>query len=321
MMIRLLPSYWIIVFTCLLSAELAFADKFTSPACRPVRVEAMAALPVGEFKHGLLWEVSKPGREANYLFGTIHVADDEVDATLETVRPYLQGSHTFIMEALPEPQQIMQLQMLMSFSQADAYLYDYLPEDVYRRAVEILGAYHLPEALISKLRPWGAYLTMSYPPSMRQILDEQLLVLAQQSGAAVHGLESMLELADVFTAYSPDEQAQLLIDSVCHYDLLEQDFEKLIDLYLSADLQAMYRYSQRYSFADNTLYEDLAVRLLHARNTKMVQRMQPWLQQGGAFIAIGVLHLPGTDGVLASLKKRGYNIRLVEHDSLKLSDG
>ena len=52
-------------------------------------------------------------------------------------------------------------------------------------------------------------------------------------------------------------------------------------------------------------------RLLTRRNERMVQRMQPRLKEGNAFIAVGALHLPGEEGLLKKLADRGYTITTV----------
>ena len=49
-------------------------------------------------------------------------------------------------------------------------------------------------------------------------------------------------------------------------------------------------------------------RLLEDRNHRMVERMLPRFDEGGAFIAIGAAHLPGESGVLALLERRGYTV-------------
>jgi len=43
----------------------------------------------------------------------------------------------------------------------------------------------------------------------------------------------------------------------------------------------------------------------------MIDRMQSVLQEGGAFIAIGALHLPGDNGVLAGLSQQGYKLTAI----------
>jgi uncharacterized protein YbaP (TraB family) len=52
-------------------------------------------------------------------------------------------------------------------------------------------------------------------------------------------------------------------------------------------------------------------RLLFQRNRRMVERMAVRLAEGNAFIAIGALHLPGDQGVLALLEQQGYEVSVV----------
>jgi hypothetical protein len=43
----------------------------------------------------------------------------------------------------------------------------------------------------------------------------------------------------------------------------------------------------------------------------MLQRMQPRLEEGQAFIAVGALHLPGNKGLIQLLRQQGYNVSAV----------
>jgi uncharacterized protein YbaP (TraB family) len=43
----------------------------------------------------------------------------------------------------------------------------------------------------------------------------------------------------------------------------------------------------------------------------MADRMQPYLKQGKAFVAVGALHLPGEQGLLKLLEQRGYSVRVI----------
>ena len=56
---------------------------------------------------------------------------------------------------------------------------------------------------------------------------------------------------------------------------------------------------------------DFQNRLVVHRNHLMAERMQPYLKQGKAFIAVGALHLPGETGLLNLLEQRGYTVRVV----------
>jgi uncharacterized protein len=47
------------------------------------------------------------------------------------------------------------------------------------------------------------------------------------------------------------------------------------------------------------------------RNLRMVERMTDRLAEGGVFVAVGALHLPGERGILNLLAGRGYRISRV----------
>ena len=173
----------------------------------------------------------------------------------------------------------------------------------------------MPPEAVAAMKPWAAFLTMSYPPEQARAPDEALdLVLlskAKQNGAEVAGLESLAEQAALFGQFTLAEQSKILTDTVCHYDLAWREFAELKSLYLRRDLGGLYRYSRRYTARGKPIYKRLMQALNADRNGKMVQRMRPMLDKGGAFIAIGALHLAGEEGVLALLEKQGYRLQSV----------
>ena len=121
----------------------------------------------------------------------------------------------------------------------------------------------------------------------------------------------MKEQGEIFNDLTMDEQIKLLTDTVCHYDIVEEDFDIMKSFYLKRDLGGLYNYAQRYAMADEPVYKKLMQRLINDRNNTMVERMQPMLQKGKSFIAIGAMHLTGEEGVLALLEKKGYRVKAI----------
>lgn len=279
-------------------------------ACRPLQISEVPYPGPDEFGQGLLWEVSREDLPPSYVFGTIHVVERHVSEQLEKVREALAGSEVFVMEAVPEPDDIALLRRMMFFEDG-ARLQDVIAADLYEKTLAILFGYHMSEDDVSAMKPWAAYLTMSYPAEMGLVLDQRLLDLARQGQADARGLESLEELGGLFNSFSLPDQVRLLTDAVCHRNVLEGDFAQMISLYQEGDLAGMYSYGRRYSFADNALYERLTDRVLTRRNYRMVERMLPILEAGAAFIAMGALHLPGEEGVLALLERQGFAITRV----------
>ena len=279
--------------------------------CRPFRIVDGDYAGPRQFDRGLLWKLSRGGGGASsFLFGTIHVADERIVDLPDPVAEALDQSEVFVMEVAPDAGQILLMTERMFFGD-EQRLDVLLPKSLYARAVDILSAYNLPEEAIATMKPWAAYLTMSYPPDMRSVLDLQLMQKALERGARIQGLESLEEQGSVFNDLELDDQLQLLTDAVCHYETSTGDFERMKALYLDRDLKGLYEYGQRYVFEDNSLYERLTERLLTRRNTTMAERMIPILREGAAFVAIGAMHLPGEEGVLQRLKREGFAVERV----------
>jgi len=142
-------------------------------------------------------------------------------------------------------------------------------------------------------------------------LDLVLMQMASAAGKPVAGIETLREQADVFTGFSESDQVAMLHDSVCYYDRVQADMLKLLDMYVARDLAGIVRQANTYEGGDADLAERMLKVLISDRNLRMAQRLQPSVQQGGAFIAVGALHLPGADGLLQLLERRGFSVTRV----------
>ncbi len=277
------------------------------PECRDMKtVEAEYTGPE-RFEEGILWRVSRAGMKDSHVFGTIHVGDEAIVNIPDKVDTSLRNSDHFVMEAMPDMEQSAQLSGMMFF-QDGRRLNEMVSESMFNRIAGILQSYHLPENAIPALKPWAAFVTMSYPADMRKILDLELMQIAAENGIQVHGLETLVEQGRLFNQLAMENQLRLLADTVCHYETVQKDFEVMKSLYLERDLKGLYVHGQSHAFNDNSIYESLTKRILHERNHTMVERMQPLLEKGNAFIAIGAMHLPGEEGVLNLLHEQGYTV-------------
>lgn len=294
----------------LLMPTLLLADPFTQNDCRKLQPIDNEAKSPSKYVDALLWKVTSDNRESSYIFGTIHVSDPRIVKLPQPVSELLNTTDIFAMEALPEPEESLKLSQMMFFADGRT-LKDYIDDSLFNKTAKILSAYEFPPEAVMLMKPWAAFLIMNYPAGEGLPLDIQLLNRAKQNGAEIHGLESLSEQGDIFSTMSLGTQVQLLMDTVCNYDSIYDDFETMKLLYLNKDLKGLFIFSNKYSLTEEPLYKDLMKRLLTDRNYIMADRMQSILQKGNAFIAIGAMHLPGEEGVLSLLKKQGYKIHSV----------
>ena len=301
---QLLPVLVLLLWSCLLHAEPARESD-----CRPAQPLARSDTHL-DYADAVLWKISRDGQKPSYIFGTIHVSDPKITTLPAVVREELDNISVFAMEALPDPEEVERFSRMMFFNDGTT-LKDFLDQDLLNRTNIILSQYNLSPLSVPLLKPWAAFLIMNYPAEEGTPLDLQLLAIAREKGAELHGLETLTEQGNVFSSFDLDAQVRLLLDTVCNYDILNNDFEIMKSLYLERDLNALYSFSNKYSFSQEKIYQELIKKILTDRNKIMVDRMQSILEKGNAFIAIGALHLPGSDGVLSLLDSQGYRITAV----------
>ena len=284
-----------------------FARQATQNDCRALELTTEITEEPSKYADALLWKVTKDNLEPSYLFGTIHVSDPKIVNLPQAVSSTLNDSDIFVMEAIPELEESLKLTQMMFFDDGRT-LKDYIDDMLFNKTAEILKNYQLSVEAVKFMKPWAAFLVMNYPVNQGMPLDLELLTTAQQNGAEIYGLESLSEQGNIFSTMELETQVQLLLDTVCNYEVVSSEFEKMKSLYMARDLNGLIVNSNKYSLSQETIYKDLVKRLLTDRNYIMADRMQTVLEKGNAFIAIGAMHLPGDEGVLSLLDKQGYQI-------------
>lgn len=294
-----------IVVFALLWAGAPESSRAEELVCPPIARMQTASEPIA-FGDGLLWRIEREGVAASYLFGTIHVSDPRVLDIPAPVESALRASRLFVMEALFEPGAVARFAGSMYFDDGTR-LEDLAGRPLAERAQSLLLRFNVPAEAARSLKPWAAFLTLNQPQSDSGLpLDLLLMQRAQEHGLQVQGLETLEEQAEVFAAFSDAEQVAMLRDTVCHFDLVQAQLGRLVELYLRGDVAAIIRLTGEYAGSDRELAARMEKLLIDDRNARMVERLQGVLLRGGAFVAIGALHLPGSGGILALLERRGY---------------
>lgn len=263
-------------------------------------------------EQGRLWRVEGQNNQVSYLFGTMHSEDPRVMKLPAPVQGALAGSVSLTLEMSLDNAAMMAMAQQMMLPQ-DQSLRTLIGAELFDKAAVAMAPYGIPEFMLERMKPWSVFLTLSMPPTETgQFLDLSLYQQALQAGKAVYGLETVQEQIDVFDTMPIQDQAELLRESIRQLPELPAYFERMTTLYLKGDLEGLMAMGKEsYADMDDGLARRFMTQLIDERNRRMVERMQPRLLEGGAFIAIGALHLPGDEGILSRLKTLGYRIRPV----------
>jgi uncharacterized protein YbaP (TraB family) len=186
-------------------------------------------------------------------------------------------------------------------------------KDLFEQTSRAIQSRGIPEIVLDRMKPWAAAVTLSMPaPDTGEVLDMLLYQRALQAGKQVFGLESIHEQLAVFDDMPEREQLVLLRDAVENFPEIDALHRELLDAWMQRDLaKLMAINAAALQAGDRELAAELQDRLIIRRNQLMAERLQPYLQEGNVFVAVGALHLPGETGLLSLLAQRGYTVRVI----------
>ena len=276
---------------------------------------AMSNALADPFDRGLLWELDRPGGPPSWVFGTLHSNDPRVTALPAPVARAFARAKSFAMEIY-----------LSEFEEADFFeamqfddgrlLAPLIGDEAYARLREALGSAAPPEEALARTKPWAAFLRVAQVRGAGNAptLDRTLFVAARERRMTMIGLESLEEQVAALDGIPLDTQLALLGHSLAHRAELEATVEPTIRAWRARDLAALAHISGAAAGADIGLarhYARLTRALVEDRSALMAYRLFLPLKHGGVFVAVGALHLYGAKGLLAQLRKQGYQLRRV----------
>lgn len=263
-------------------------------------------------QQALLWKVESPRGAVSFLFGTIHSDDPRVLDLPEPITLAINGAKTVALEL--DLGQASQAQMGTAIMLPKGKsLVDLLPSPLYRETVEVMSSLGYPEEVTRQLAPWAVQLTLSMPPATTgMFLDAVLYEQAIAANKNVVGLETMEEQLSVFRDLPMSDQIVLLQQAVKDYPKLAGFMEQILQAWLDRDLDKMATMSaENMAELPEALQQNFGRNLVEKRNHRMAERSLPMLREGGAFIAVGTLHLIGDEGLVALLREQGMKVTAV----------
>jgi hypothetical protein len=136
-------------------------------------------------------------------------------------------------------------------------------------------------------------------------VEQELLKIAGKEKKEVRGFETIAFQASMFDSIPYETQAKSLLTSIDSINNYKVYFEKMVQVYLSQEIEGI-----EAMFADEAFgMKDGLELLLDKRNINWVEQLKTILPKNNIFIAVGAGHLVGKKGVLELLKQEGYTVR------------
>ncbi len=272
----------------------------------------------------LLWKISGKGLGApSYVFGTNHLSPlsikDRVEGLDDAFAAATQVCGEIEMAAMTSPAGMQRLQAAMTLPGGKT-LKDVMPAADYAKAdsvaTAIMGvglalpqlAQLSPSALVTNLT---TVLYVKRHPGFNPMeqLDTYFQTEAMKAGKKVRGLETLDFQIDVlFGGKTMERQVEELMCFVNHVELNADLTDSLSVLYERQDIEGLVRLAEaKQNTACDPRPEEFE-RLIYGRNADWLTKMPAIMAEGTTLFVVGAGHLGGERGVLALLRKAGYDV-------------
>ncbi len=297
-----------------------FATSLALPGCKSQKAAlnentAPSVEMSAPLEKALLWKIEgKQTKKPSYLYGTIHLIPGEEFFLPEGADNALKNASRVYFEVDMDDMMNLgkQIKLLTkAFMQDGMRIRDLLTEEDYglvRQKFEQIG---LPFAMFERIKPM--FLSMFIQGDMNpgdlqdgKISSYEMVFWekAKENEIPVDGLETLEFQMSIFDSIPYPDQAKMLVETVKSADAGSEEFQEMIDIYKSQDIDGMY-YKFRDEEDDLNAYEDL---FLTKRNENWIPVMESVLPEGNVFFAVGAGHLGGPHGVVRLLRKAGYTL-------------
>jgi uncharacterized protein YbaP (TraB family) len=262
----------------------------------------------------LLWEISGKGLKApSYFFGTMHMLCPE-DAKLSGA----------LMQVLDRVKQLYfevdmddMMQMFGSLKAMNmrngTRLQDLLSMEEYQRVKKYFEAKsQLPFSMIENYKPMllsGLIEEQELPCKSTNGMELVILEESNKRKLEVNGLETMAFQAGLFDSIPYKEQAAELVKAIDSLSTQRGAIDTLLQSYRKQDLKMIEELTNREQ-GDEGKYLDL---LLFKRNRNWAEQFDTIAIKGPVLFAVGAGHLPGKEGVLQLLKRKGYTVTPIKN--------
>jgi uncharacterized protein YbaP (TraB family) len=308
--------------TCIgkdLLSELALSD-------RPLFDKLLQEAKTTENGNALLWKVEKPGKPPSHLFGTVHLTDERVNKLSEKTRQALTASTNVLLEAADVSPAATASALTAAAKSAmftdGRTLEQLLTAEEFHRVSKVVDRAGIPTALARVYRPWIVTMLIAASDCERRnvqrganVLDMEIAEEAKALGKPVAGLETIEQQLAALSAVPDDQQIGMLRANLALADRTDDLMETMVNLYLNRRMGAAW--DLQLALAEKAgvgadAFEGFKQTLIIERNKTMRDAALPYLANGGAFIAVGALHLPEKTGLVALLREAGYQVTPIE---------
>lgn len=265
--------------------------------------------------NSLLWEVTGNGlNKPSFLFGTFHLLCKEDIHFGETLKNALKGSDYIYMEMdMDDPSVLMNAMKFMTMKNGKSLKDLYSTREYEKLQKFFSDSLKMPLQLFEKTKPYFL-VALLYPKMMEckspSGVEQELIKLAKEEKKEIEGLETLAFQSSVFDSIPYEWQAKELLKNIDSVQKYKEEFQKMVQIYKNQQLDSLEEHLNMSEFGGERFNE----LLLTNRNKNWAKRLDSAMKENSVFVAVGAGHLPGKEGVIELLRKKGYSVTPLKND-------
>jgi uncharacterized protein YbaP (TraB family) len=253
----------------------------------------------------LLWKISGGDLSApSYLFGTIHISAAEVFNLPEGCLQALDSTAILALEL--DPSALADPRLATKIMMKEGSLKKLLTAEDYQLLDSLmLNSMGLPLSMFDQVQPFFVAAMMELNQFSKDTslpLDLWLGQQAQIRNKELVGLETADEQLEAIAVLDYREQAAYLSEAL-HEAEDSAGLERMLKFYISGQLDSLLLPE----FTES-MPPQLRKAMIDDRNRRMAARLESMIKKHRVFAAVGALHLPGKNGIIALLREKGYRL-------------
>lgn len=276
---------------------------------------------------GMLWRIEKPGLAPSHIFGTMHSTDPRLDRQIARVRPLIARSRAVAVEIGELVTPGLKDKALAAIAAAGEARSGNALEGLWppanRALVEdALALRGIAPERAQRYDTWFLIVALSSPRCERErralglvSVDEKVGLAGAKAGKDPIGLEKLEDQIAVLRMIGGLNPSIALIETARGAEQIADVRETMTQAYVGdrlGELTTLSRLAEVLRGETSAQASRFTRSLLDDRNLVMRDRSLPLIEQGGAFIAVGALHLSGEQGLVNLYRAAGYRVTVVK---------